>query len=323
MNSTLFKILNTQSVSYNQTDMQLLVIDLCERAGASVEVDQFGNVFATKGHLQEGQAYPCAVAHLDSVHDILPEDQYQVLEAGGKAFAINPLKMDFTGIGGDDKCGIYIAVQVLAHLNQAKAVFFVDEETGCEGSGSCSLDWFHDVGYLLQNDRRGSVDLARTICSLEVASLEFQGVIQHLVPKYGRAWCDNGGLTDVYKLATRGLNISALNIACSYYDPHTSHEYIDVRELEGTLRFNLEAIQALGLNSYPHEHKRAKYTPVYGGQYWGGFTPANWSTDAPTQEDAPKSCNKCGGLSMQEDAWGHYCTSCGAYTLEDVNSWEI
>lgn len=316
MNSTLFKILKTQSVSKNQTDMQLLIIDLCERAGASVEVDQFGNVFATKGHLNEGESYPCLVAHLDSVHDILPEDQYQVLEAGGKAFAINPVRMEFTGIGGDDKCGLYIAVQVLAHLNQVKAVFFVDEEIGCEGSGACSLEWFQDVGYMLQNDRKGSVDLARTICSLEVASQEFQDTIQHLVPKYGRAWCDNGGLTDVYELAKRGLNISALNISCSYYDPHTSGEYIDIRELEATLRFNLEAVQSLGLNRYAHNHKQAPRSYFYGGTYWNGFTPANWSTDIPEKEPRPKACKCCGCLDIKKDKHGFYCNDCLAYTLD-------
>jgi len=320
MNSTLFKILSTQTASYDQKEMQRLIIDLCERAGASVEVDQSGNVLATKGTLQEGQAYPCAVAHLDSVHEILPADQYQVLEAGGKAFAINPERVEFVGVGGDDKCGLYIAVQVLAHLNQAKAVFFVDEEVGCEGSHACSLDWFQDVGYLLQNDRRGSVDLARTICGLQVASQEFQDVIQPLVPRYGRAWCDNGGLTDVYALAMRGLNLSVLNIACSYYRPHTDQEYIDIRELEATLRFNLEAIKLLGLRAYPNQHKREPYKPlVYGS--WGTYA-SNWHTYKNDDQDQEEACSKCGSHDLQDDAWGHFCSECGAYDLDASLDWE-
>jgi hypothetical protein len=39
-----------------------------------------------------------------------------------------------TGIGGDDKCGVFACLTLLKELPYVKAAFFVSEETGCHGS---------------------------------------------------------------------------------------------------------------------------------------------------------------------------------------------
>ena len=64
---------------------------------------QDGNIYITKG---EAKNYPCVVAHMDTVHKIV-EDLY-VLQVGHKLTGFNRIKMEQTGIGGDDKVGIFI-----------------------------------------------------------------------------------------------------------------------------------------------------------------------------------------------------------------------
>jgi putative aminopeptidase FrvX len=47
-----------------------------------------------------------------------------------------------TGIGGDDKCGVYACLELLKELPNLKAAFFVSEETGCHGSKKADPNFF-------------------------------------------------------------------------------------------------------------------------------------------------------------------------------------
>ena len=318
MNTTLRTILETQTESYNTKAMADTMAALLIQSGAVIDCDKDGNLFATKGTPPEGEYYPCIVAHLDSVHDIIPEGRYNILELGGKAFAMDSETLRFCGVGGDDKAGLYIALQVLRSVPFCKVALFVDEEVGCEGSGAAALDWFNDCAYLIQNDRRGYADVVKSIMGTTMASDEFVEAVDPLVKKYCRKWCDNGGLTDVYTLATRGLDLSMLNLSCGYYLPHQPDEYIDLAELEATLRFNIEIVRKLGGTRYEHKANRSGY--LYGGVYsghWGGLgSPTIYQRPAdPETETEGKACDYCKATkNLEVDAWGHWCGNCGGYS---------
>jgi acetylornithine deacetylase/succinyl-diaminopimelate desuccinylase-like protein len=57
-----------------------------------------------------------------------------------------------TGIGGDDKCGVFACLSLLKELPNLKAAFFVAEETGCNGSLKANKNFFKNVGYGIQFD---------------------------------------------------------------------------------------------------------------------------------------------------------------------------
>ena len=327
MNATLYRILNTQSETGRTGQMVDLMAAYLYEAGALIKIDKRGNLFATKGTPPTGEHYPCMAAHLDTVHDIIDPDNYTVIELGGKAVAMDSSTLQFAGIGGDDKCGLYIALQVLRSLDFCKVALFVDEESGCEGSEACSLDFFADCGYIIQNDRRGAVDVVPTILGTSIASDQFCAVVEPMLEPYGRRWCDTGGLTDVYALANRGVGISALNIACAYYNPHQLNEYIDIQQLERTLRFNLEIVNALGSSHYPHQPQRPSHW-VYGRDYdWDGplFSARDKRTHhLPSDDKGDPICQVCGNAGgISGDHWGYWCESCGAYSYEPAADWEI
>ena len=69
-----------------------------------------------------------------------------------------------TGIGGDDKCGIFIALELLRKLDNVKVGLFVSEETGCHGSSKCDINFLQDVGYVVQFDAPGN-HLITEVCS--------------------------------------------------------------------------------------------------------------------------------------------------------------
>ena len=318
MNTTLRTILETQTESYNTKAMADTMAALLIQSGATIETDPEGNLFATKGTPPAGDFYPCIVAHLDSVHDIIPEGRYNILELGGKAFAMDSETLRFCGVGGDDKAGLYVALQVLRSVPFCKVALFVDEEVGCEGSAAAGLEWFNDCAYLIQNDRRGYADVVKSIMGATIASDDFVEAVDPLVKKYCRSWCDNGGLTDVYTLATRGLDLSMLNLSCGYYLPHQPDEYIDLAELEATLRFNIEIVRKLGGTRYEHKATRSGY--LYGGAYgghWGGLaSPTIYQRPQdPETETAGLACDYCKATkNLEVDAWGHWCHDCGGYS---------
>jgi hypothetical protein len=45
-------------------------------------------------------------------------------------YARNPINGSPTGIGGDDKCGVYICLKLLEKIDKIKCAFFVEEEIG-------------------------------------------------------------------------------------------------------------------------------------------------------------------------------------------------
>ena len=91
--------------------------------GVSFYRDEMMNVYATKGTLEEGEFYPMFIAHTDTVHTkidkiVVKEEKLKRPHTFGKTFddtLVDVLKAydtdgKPTGIGGDDKCGIFICL---------------------------------------------------------------------------------------------------------------------------------------------------------------------------------------------------------------------
>lgn len=207
------------------------------------------NMYITKGKVAKGEFYPCVVAHTDTVHAIVPN--FTVIQNNGFLFAMNLFKQ--TGIGGDDKVGIYIALEMLRNLPALKVAFFIDEEIGCVGSGKADPAFFEDVGYILQADRKGAYDITETISDIEMNSEAFRELIEPAVKKYERKYVD-GMMTDVLALS-RKFDISMMNISCGYYGPHTDREYVCIQDVANTFNFMYDVIKMCGNKEYPCAHK--------------------------------------------------------------------
>ena len=60
-----------------------------------------------------------------------------------------------------------------------------------------------------------------------------------------------GAMTDVLQLKENGLKVSAINLSCGYYEPHTDHEFIMKAEVLNCLAFVEHIITNL-TKTYPH-----------------------------------------------------------------------
>jgi di/tripeptidase len=123
-------------------------------------LDRHGNVYATKQEskdLPENFYFPCVISHTDTVHvlDTINVREESLPNAQGEIKLSLKAYTDFnipTGIGGDDKCGVFACLTLLKELPYLKAAFFVSEETGCHGSKNADETFFSNVGYGISNN---------------------------------------------------------------------------------------------------------------------------------------------------------------------------
>lgn len=138
-------------------------------------------------------------------------------------------------MGGDDKCGMAIALDIARTTEiPMKILFNVQEETGCHGSDYAiknHFDWFDDVLYGLTIDRRGADHICVTTGGERSASNYFIGelakwaCISGIAPKF-----EKGSMSDNFGL--KALVPNFINISAGYYSAHRNSEYVQIDELK-------------------------------------------------------------------------------------------
>jgi len=266
-----------------------------------IEKDEYGNknFFITKG---KSKVYPCIVAHKDTVHKII--EKYKVYHIGDTLFAIDGSKIEQYGTGGDDKVGIFVALQLLLELPQVKIALFHNEEIGQIGSYTCTKDFFSNVGYILQADRKGNEDIVRYGDYTELFNDEQELLLTPTFQKWGYK-TTVGSKTDVVALKREGVNVLMLNASCGYHKPHTKEEVIQISEVFNTIGLFKDIINLLGNNTYFHDDK-FKYEHLFG--------------DKPNSLEQFKSSFKCNECKLKPFEEGFNCTKCDKYKTKKTES---
>lgn len=134
-------------------------------------------------------------------------------------------------LGGDDKCGIAIALQVAREMPKMpmKLLFTVEEEVGCGGILEfCKkhAEWFGDVAYSLTIDRRDNDNLLMYSCGKRNCSLEFAAQLASIGIRNGIfVKIEKGTLADVIYI--RKYVENCVNISAGYFNSHSLNEYVD------------------------------------------------------------------------------------------------
>ncbi|MES4791697.1 MAG: hypothetical protein C4321_00755 [Chloroflexota bacterium] len=227
--------------------MHNAITEYARRANATVVISA-GNIYVTKG---KAETYPCIIAHTDTVHPPIPDRDFSVRSYQGIFYGWDRRWHRQVGCGGDDKVGIFLALDALRHLPAVKAAFFRDEEVGCLGSLVADLTFFDDVEFVLQFDRRGYGEIVTRIGNTELCGEDFLNELRPLLKRHD--WQEvNGLLTDVLALKERGLAVSAVNIACGYYRPHTDGEYVVIDDVRRVRHVMYEMIDVLAGRRWSH-----------------------------------------------------------------------
>lgn len=252
------EVLSVPTVTYNEEQMVLYICDWLTKNDIEFYVDGYLNVYATKGGLSEDNSYyPCVISHTDTVHNIdtinireeeLPNAQKEI-KLALKAYNDNG---EPTGIGGDDKCGVFACLTLLKELPVVKAAFFVSEETGCHGSRRADKEFFKNVGYVIQFDAPENWMISET-CSGQVLfdrdSEFFTKCDQVLSESMVNEDMDymTHPYTDVYAIR-KDFDVSCINFSIGYYNYHTKNEYVVVEDVFNGIDIGKKMIELLGYN---------------------------------------------------------------------------
>ena len=276
------------------------------------------NVYVTKGI---AETYPCVVAHTDTVHKIHAD--FQVYENKDIIFAFSNDEYKQVGVGGDDKVGVWVALEMLISCDTIKCAFFHSEEIGCIGSTDADMEWFSDVGYVFQSDRRGHTDFVNSIGGKDLFDEKFSKKISKIIKHYGYEET-SGAMTDVEQLVDNGLDVCVANMSSGYYSPHSDNEIVDFYAAENCLLMIESLIDKLGCERYTNsEFGKTSWSNQwnsyngyggYGGHYWHDYSSDGSESEVVTEGDGQEVCYYCGD-SVFPSNWGknyRWCHGCNS-----------
>ena len=226
----LIEVLGWQSESNKEQEQivptlnaYLEALNLKMKGKLKIENDTHGNIFVTKG---EASLYPCIVSHLDQVHRYAQNKT--IFQNGDYLLAFDGPRQ--VGTGGDDLVGVFMCLQLLEDYNFIKVVFFVAEEVGCVGSSACDLSFFDNCMFIGQADRKNNSDFINYSNGVQLFGEEFSTFVAPVLKDYNYKECV-GIATDAGCLSKRNVGIACFNISCGYYNPHTSTEYVSIKDV--------------------------------------------------------------------------------------------
>ncbi len=265
------------------------------------------NIYVTKGVAEN---YPCIVSHTDTVHDI--HKDFQVFNNDDILFAFSNDKMKQVGVGGDDKVGVWICLQMLLELDIVKCAFFHSEEVGCVGSGQADMSWFKDVGYVFQSDRRGNNDFVNSIGGKDLFGKDFSDKIAPVL-KHHEYKETSGAMTDVEQLIDNGLDVCVANMSSGYYNPHTDSETVDYYDAQNCLDLIYNLIQHLGCERYTNtEFGKTD------NNYWRiGYS--SWPNEWNVKDDWKESWEDEYGNEVVYEDGEELCYYCGDKVVESIS----
>lgn len=231
------------------------------------------------------------VAHLDTVHTEPVKEVF-----------INMDDLDTLsspqGLGGDDRCGVYIITKIIQHGYRPSILFVCDEEIGCLGSQKfCDKHpTIDNVNFIVEFDRRGNEDVVR----YDDDNLRLTEIFEEF--GFVRAY---GSCSDISYLAPH-FKVSAVNLSSGYYHEHYEDTTIKFSEVKSIIK-RFEKFLNTDYIYEKIEYKEKKYTYTINGGYNSGY---DWryyynrynkySKKGITQNDLIK-CDCCGNLVLKDE----------------------
>lgn len=178
----------------------------------------------------EGDAPYMLVAHLDTVHQQLPSI---ICYSKDGNYMMSP-----QGIGGDDRCGVYIILSLLNKLSfKPYIVFTMDEEIGGLGA-TAFVNYMKDydvpeLKYIVEYDRKGDNDCVFYRCD----NKDFVDFVEQFGFKKSF-----GTFSDISIIAPN-FNVAAVNLSSGYYNPHTNYEYVSFGAMSNVIEQSIKMLE--------------------------------------------------------------------------------
>lgn len=258
------KLLLIDHPSKGENEMMSFILNYIRNIdNITVYLDYYGNLFITK-NTTNPDLYPCLIAHTDCVVEFNSARNLSIDNNAIRSYYIHTGEQ--TVLGADDCVGICCALQMLYEFDDLKVIFTVEEEIGGNGADAAiyNINFFTDISFLIQVDRRGKSDLITHTNGYDITSEEFLKDIEGIMDQYGYSK-NTGTFTDVGTLSHNML-ISGVNVSCGYYNEHTRNEYCILPEVEDCFNFVYDIISNLKDNHKqyptPEQPKEREYSNI-------------------------------------------------------------
>lgn len=183
------------------------------------------------------------VAHMDTVH------KEKCAEIDLKDGRISSPQ----GIGGDDRCGIWIISQIVKEKH-CSVLLCEDEEIGTVGARKfIKTDYINnlDVNYMIEFDRKGNSDAVFYSCDNAEWTdfvVDATGFVE-----------SNGSFSDISVLMP-AAKIAGVNLSSGYYNAHSKTEYVIMVDMEMTVNAALAMIEAECEEPFEYVAKKYNYS---------------------------------------------------------------
>ena len=228
-----------------QSELMEYVIDFLVGKGYSKE-----HAFLTKNYAYfDGEIPILLIAHLDTVHASPVTTIYKHLTEG--------YLIAREGIGGDDRCGVYLILNIVRKNYKPFILLTTDEEIGAVGAHAAAkeLTPAPAIKYMVEIDRRGKEDSVY----YDNDNKDFKKYIDAFGFKEA-----SGSFSDISVLGD-AWNIASVNLSSGYYDAHSVDEKIKINELFATQK------KVMKMLDNPPEKKFDHVESVYTWGGWGGY----------------------------------------------------
>ena len=221
------------------------------------------------------------IAHLDTVHKQRPTMFFidKSRTPDGDLWCAE-------GIGGDDRYGVFIIMELLRELD-CHVLFTEDEEIGGRGAVKfCESGLHPDVQFMVEFDRQGKDNAVFYGCD----NPDFTAFVE----QYG--FKQNEGTFSDISIIAPALGIAAVNLSSGYYCAHSRQEYIRVADVKSIIDRASRLISNV----------KTRYGYVNGDHPDWRWDSDGWRYDGRNDEAVCPACNVLLGDSMFLD----YCPCC-------------
>ena len=244
MNKKLYKkLLGFRSHSYSAAQIAfrdwLEAYIVANYTNVEVQIDSYGNMYVIKSTFEQ-EYVNCVIAHLD-INQSVRTSSFTIVEAGHYIVGMNNETGKQIGLGHDDKAGVYFALKALEKFENIKLFFPLDEEVGCLGSRKSVAEFFDNVGFMVQLDRRGYSDISQFTNGHATVTESTKLELDHILAKHNFHWI-NTTSTDVGVLI-QDYCIQGTNISCGYTNEHKDDENLHVLRYDASEKFALSILK--------------------------------------------------------------------------------
>jgi len=235
----------------NESSLAFNLYKKIKKAGYTNIEESFGRYIYAEGNI------PVLItAHLDTV---LPSPTRELIFYDKRRKVLwSP-----TGIGGDDRCGVFAIMEIINMGFMPHILFTHGEESGGTGAKAFIKDYPSlSVNYIIEMDRHGSNHAVFYDCANE--SFIKYALSFGFVEKFGT-------FSDICILSP-AYDVASVNFSVGFANEHSKHEHISIISLEATISKVINMLEKTTADKYTYDmiiynYKYSKQD-VDGRNYW-------------------------------------------------------